>query len=262
MRLYLAAALEWRTLLWLGAGLLASVVLANPFPAVIGFGIYLWAAKTLAGSKRFQEAAEAVRMAEAMAKRYTALEGTARSITPRLPNIVPAGQHRSWAARVADVLTATRGIYQEWLSQPQEQADHQAAVEQAIQLADLYLRIVRAYLTVYTGRKPVDMQNVAERMERNQRKLAETSDQEARRLLDEAIAMDEKVLAQQEHEEADRERYLAKLAAIESAMDLLRRQIFDPEATPDGNNLQDILLEAQATDEALREVEARVRVRS
>ncbi|HEY3368572.1 MAG TPA: hypothetical protein VGK74_26240 [Symbiobacteriaceae bacterium] len=262
MKLLLAAAFEWRTLIWLGLGLVASLVLSNPFPAVVALGIYLWAVQRLANSDGFKAAGERARVAEGLAVRYRTLQESARSVLPGLPTVVPAGQHRSLSARAGDVLNAAHAIYHEWLAHPDEHADKSQVVDEAMQLALLYLRIVRAYQAVYAGHRPLDLGAVEERLARNRRKLESAHDLEARRMLTQAIDMDGQVLTQSGKEEADRERYQARLAAIESAMDLYRRQLFDPESTPEGAGLRDMLLEAQAMDEALSEVQETVRIHS
>lgn len=261
MKLLMAAALEWRTLIWLGLGLVAALVLSNPFPAIAGLGIYLWAVQRLANSPDFKAVGERTRVAEKLAEQYRVLQETARSVIPGLPTMVGAGQHRSLSARAGDVLNAAHAVYHEWLAHPAEHADKNGVVEEAMQLAQLYLKVVRAYQAVYSGRRPLDLRAVQDRLFRNKQKLDETKDLEARKLLMQAIEMDERVLQQSGTEEAEKERYQARLVAIESAMDLYRRQLFDPESTPEGSSLRDMLLEAQAMDEALAEVQKATRVR-
>lgn len=261
MKKLLAAATDWRTLIWLGAGLVAAAVLTNPFPALIGLGIYLWAVQKLAHSPALAQAAERAQTAEGLAERYRQLQATIGEVADRLPRTPGPGEDRSSYHRAADVVTAARTVYNEWLAHPEQHADKAPRVDEALQLADLYLRILRAYYMVYTGQRAQDLAAVKERIARNQRRLEASMDLEARRTLAEAIEMDERVLAQATDEEAERERYQAKLAAIESTMDLLRRQIFDPEHGANASRLRDMLLEAEAVDQALGEVEHRTRVR-
>jgi hypothetical protein len=267
-RLLLAAATQWRTLIILGAGVVASAVLSNPFPAVIALGVYLWALQKLALSPDFQAAGERVRVAEAMAERYRSLQQTAVQVTNLLqmnPVMYPAGggQWRPWLERVNELLTAARSIYQEWLSHKEQDEARTQMVQEGLRLADLYLKIVRAYQAVYMQpRQSMDLRSVRERLQRNRQKLEESHDLEARHMLAQAIEMDERVLGQAEDQETEKERYQARLAAIESAMDLLRRRLYDPEVGGEGTGLHDLLLEAEAMDEALTEVQRHTRQRA
>ncbi len=270
----MAAATDWRTLVWLGVGAAAAAASSNPFPLLIGAGVYFWAVQRLANSQPFQEAAEKAAKAAALAAKYKELADISREVLQMLSinrswfvRIVESLtaeriQTRSWYDRATDVVTAARQIYQEWLARPKEHWDKTPQVEQALQMAQLYLRIIRGYHAVTTTKSPVNLREVEERLARNQRRLRETGDQEARRDLMRAIEMDQRVLEQEGDQEAERERYHAKLAAIESTMDALRRQIFSPEATGDAERLQEMLLEASAMDQALDEVRQRTRVRA
>lgn len=274
MRLLLAAATDWRTLIILGIGVAAAAALSNPFPVVIGLGVYLWAAQRLAHSPAFQAAAAKLRQSEALAARYKEMNETARAVLQmlsanrswfiRVVETLTQGRvtARSWYDRATDVATAARQIYQEWLARPQEHAGKTPLVEQALQMATLYMRIIRGYHAISMGRAPLNLQEVEQRLARNQRRLRETIDQDARRDLMRAIEMDQRVLEQAAEEEAERERHQAKLAAIESTMDGLRRQIFSPESTGDAERLQEMLMEAEAMDQALDEVRHRTRVRA
>lgn len=253
MRQVLAAASDWRTLIWLGVGVVAGAVLSNPFPAVIGLGVYLWAVQRMAASPAFQAAGERARMARAMAGRFQVLQEQARAVVRALP----AG-----GGRVNQVMDFARQIYQEWSARPDVQAEKGRFVEEALRLADFYLRILRAYHAIYSDRGPaVDRGAIEARLLRNQRRLEETVDLEARRALAQAIELDQRVLEQEEEDEVERERYQAKMTAIESALDLLRRQLYDPDSGGESSRLQDMLVEAEALDEALQEVEHRTRVR-
>lgn len=262
-RQLLAAATDWRTLAVLGAGLVAAAVLDNPFPAVIGAGVYLWAVQKLAASPGFQQAAERLKTARQMEQRYREMENGAREVGhPAVMAGLPPTLDRPWLARVQDVAGAARSIYHEWLQHPAEQAEKAALVEEALRLAGLYMRILRAMHAIYGGPRPTDLNGVRERLARNKWRLEETKDLEARKALLQAIDMDERVLKQAEDEEIDKERYLAKLAAVESTMDLLRRQMFDPTPGDGGQKLHDMLIEAEAMDQAMTEVQHRARVRA
>lgn len=254
MRRLLAAASEWRTLIWLGAGLVAGIALSNPFPALIGLGLYVWAVQRLASSPEFEEAAERVQTARKLADQYKAVQEALRSIHPQPP--------QAWQARITSVLTAARSIYHEYLARPKEHAEKTEMVSEALKLTQLYLRVVRAYHLLYAGKGAQDLRAVVERLQRNQERLNVITDLEARRTLMRAIEMDQRVLEQNGDQDAAKERYLAKLAAIESTMDMMRRQIFDPMATGDGERLHEMLLEAEAMDEALEEVQRHARVRA
>ena len=258
----LAAATDWRTLIVLGAGVVAAAVLSNPFPALIGFGIYLWAVQRLASSPAFAEAAERLRVAREMEAKYREMEARVRELSPQLLNALPPTLDRPWPARVQEVANAARSVYHEWLRQPGEQADKAPLVGEAMQLASLYARILRAFQAIYGGGRPIDLKAVQERLARNKWRLDSTQDLEARKSLLQAIEMDERVLQQEADEEVDKERYLAKLAAIESTMDVLRRQVFDPTAGEGGIQLHEMLLEAEAMDQAMAEVQHRTRVRA
>ncbi|MFZ5816748.1 MAG: hypothetical protein ACOY93_15865 [Bacillota bacterium] len=260
----LAAASDWRTLIWLGAGIVAAAALSNPFPAVIGLGLYLWAVQKLAQSPALQQAAERALIAEGLAKRYQELQETIREVSGRLPTVSRRGETRSWAFRAQEVVNAAVSLYREWLRKPNNDPERARWVEEALRLAHHYLRIVRAYHEIYVKGGPnADLQVVVERLRRNKARLREITDMEARSLLLRAIEMDERVLAREEDEEAAAERYLAKLAAIESTLDMLRRRMFEPDATnEEGNRVHDLLLEAEAMDQALEEVQHRARVRA
>jgi len=254
----LAAASDWRTLAVLGAGIAISAVVSNPFPGIIGLGAYLWLAQRLASSPQFEQAAEKIRIARQLAERHQEMERTVKELSRELP----ATMLRGWEARIREVLNAARLLYKEWQTRPEEHADKTAVIEEALQLATHYLRILRAYYTLYVAPKPPDVRVVRERIARNQQRLAATTDMEARRTLNGAIEMDQQVLQQGISQEVERERYLAKLANIESTMDLLRRQVFDPTKTGEGQRLHDVLLEAVAMDQALQEVQQRTRVKA
>ena len=258
----MAAASDWRTLIWLGLGIAAAAVLSNPFPALIGLGLYLWFVQRLAQSPAFQGAAEKIRTSERLAERYRTLTRTVTEVSHLLNNVVPPGQGRSWLSRANDVVTAAREIYQQWLSKPAEHAAQAPLVEEGLQMTELYLRLLRSYHTLYTNRKPVNLSEVRERLERNRRRAQTTTDQAARHDLTQAVELDERVLEQSAGQEAERERYEAKLAAIESTMDMLRRQIFDPDTTGEGERLHEMLLEAEAMDEAMSEVQYQTRIRA
>jgi hypothetical protein len=259
---FLAAASDWRTLLVLGAGIVAAAVLSNPFPAVVGFGLYLWAAQRLASSPRFQQAADQVRTARGLEQHYREMEARARELDPRLLASLPATLDRPWQARVQDVAGAARSVYQEWRKHPEEQAAKAAFVEDALQLAALYMRMLRAFHAIDSGQALSDLKAVKERLARNKWRLEATQDLEARKTLLQAIEMDERVLQQETDELADRERYMAKLAAIESTMDLLRRQVFDPTPGEEGQRVHELLVEAAAMDQAMEEVQQRTRVKA
>jgi hypothetical protein len=258
----MAAATDWRTLVILGAGIVAAAVLSNPFPAIIGLGIYLWAVQRLAGSPQLREAAERSRQLNQLSQRFGAMQRLYRELDDQvLRRLLPAA-YRTWQSRCMEVQNAATAIYQEWLAHPEEQAEKQAFLNEGLQLATLYMRILRAYHSIYHGQRPLDIQAVQERLARNQQRLEATMDLEARQALQEAIDMDQRVLGRQNDEEAEKERYLAKLAAIESTMDLLRRQVFDPASGGEGERLHEMLLEAEAMDQALTEVQHRTRVRA
>lgn len=273
MRLLLSAATDWRTLVWLLLGVAAAAALSNPFPVVIGLGLYVWAVQRLVSSPRFQEAAERVRVAKAMAARWQQVEQSAASLLPALARskswVIQAVEAitqikltptRTWHERAKDVVGDARQIYQEWLAHPKEQAARTPMVEQGLQMAYLYLRILRAFYAIHNDPRP-DLRDVRERLERNRQRLQQLRDMEARRDLTTAIEMDERVLRQAESEAVEMERYLAKMAAIESSLEALRRQILDPEGEGAEERLKDLLVEAEAMDHALEEVRQRSRRR-
>jgi len=262
VKLLMAAASDWRTLIWLGIGVVSAAVLSNPFPAVIGLGLYLWFVQRLAHSPAFQSAASMTRTAERLAEHYRTLQKSVTEVSNLLSKVIPPGQGRSWFTRASDVVTATREIYHEWLAHPAEHAAQTPLVEEGLQMAGLYLRLLRSYHTLYANRKPQNLGEVQERLERNRRRADQTVDQAARHDLNQAIDMDERVLEQAAGQEAERERYQARLAAIESTMDLLRRQIFDPETTGEGERLHEMLLEAEAMEDAMSEVQQQTRIRA
>lgn len=263
MKQLLAASSDWRTLLILGAGVILAAALSNPFPAVAGVGVYLYAVRKLAQSPAYQEAADKIRLAEGLAARYRTLQQTVNETNQHLSRLIPPNQGRTWFTRAQDVVTAAREIYMEWQSRPEAHAAKTPIVEQALQMSTLYLRILRSYHAIYTGRsRSPNLEEVNERLTRNQRRLETITDPDARRDLTRAVEMDQRVLQQATLEVSERERYQAKLAAIESTMDILRRHVFDPEATPEGESLRDMLLEAEAMDQALDEVRQRSRVRA
>jgi hypothetical protein len=257
----MAAATDWRTLIILGAGIVAAAVLSNPFPALIALGIYLWAVQRLAASPGFKQAAERLRSVTELDQRYREMERVTQEVMAQLPR-TGAGHDRSWYTRASDVQRSARSIYHEWLSNRKEHEDQTDRVDQAMQLATLYMRNLKAYQALFTGHKPISMDDVKNRLARNKVRLEQTMDLEARTTLMEAIEMDQRVLDQEGAQAAERERYEAKLAAVESTMDLLQRQIYDPGYTPEGSGLHDMLREAVAMDEALQEVQHRTRVRA
>lgn len=246
-RLWLAAASDWRALLVLGAGVVAAAVLSNPFPALIGLGLYLWVVQKLVGSPGYQGVAEAQRTGEALAERYRALQQAEQRLLHEYPGL----------KQPLAVATAARQIYQEWLSRPKELADRVPVVEDALQLGTLFLRILRAYYALYDANRPAELAGLRARIERNRERLAATQDLEARQTLQEAIELDERALARETAEEVERERYAAKLSGIESSLDLLRRQMLEPEAGAESSKVHDLLLEAEAMDQALSEVQSR-----
>lgn len=259
----LAAGSDWRALVWLGVGIIAAAALSNPFPAVIGLGIYLWVLQRIAQSPRLAQAAEQALIAEQLAGRYKELQQTMEEVSGRLPTVPLRGESRARAARAQEVVSAAISVYREWLAKQAADPERARWVEEALRLAHHYLRILRAYQELYVKGGPnVELRAVAERVRRNQARLSETADLEARRLLIQAIEMDERVLRQEQDEEAEAERYMAKLAAIESTLDVLRRRMYEPDATDEGARLHDMLLEAEAMDSALEEVQTRVRVRA
>lgn len=269
MRLWMAAATDWRSLVWPLLGVGASAALSNPFPALIGLGGYVWAVQRLTSSPSFQNAAERVRVAIAMAARWQQVEQSAASLLPALSHNkswviqaveaitqVKLSPARSWHDRARDVVSDAQQIYREWLAHPVEQAARTPIVEQGLQMAYLYLRILRAFYAIHSEPQP-DLRDVQERLTRNRRRLEQVGDLEARRDLNTAIEMDERVLRQAETESVELERYLAKMAAIESSLEALRRQIFDPEGQGEGERLKDLLVEAEAMDHAMEEVRQR-----
>lgn len=256
-----AAASDWRSLTLLGAGIIAAVVLSNPFPAVIGLGLYLWVVQKLAQSPHLQQAAELAEINESLAERYRELQATFQEVAPRLTAI----SARSWAMNAQSVTHAAMAVYQEWLAKPENDPERARWVDEALRLGHHYLRILRAYQELYM--KPAaaiqDTQGVVERLRRNQARLEQTTDMEARSLLIQAIQLDERVLQQEADEAAEAERYLAKLTAIESTLDMLRRRVYQPDAGDDSRGrVHELLLEAAAMDEALEEVQHRARVRA
>lgn len=264
MRRIIAAASDWRTLVWLGAGIMAAAVLSNPFPAVIGLGVYLWAVQRVAQSPQLQQAAERARVAEQLAERYRELQQTMRVVSGRLPSAPLPGESRSPVFRAQEVVSAAISIYREWLARPGTDPSKAGWVEEALRLAHHYLRILRAYHELYVKGGPnADLRAVEQRLRRNGARLEQTTDREARGLLIQTIEMDERALRQEVDEEAGAERYMAKLAAIEATLDMLRRRIYEPEADTagEGSRLHDLLLEAEAMDDALQEVQHRTRVR-
>jgi hypothetical protein len=258
----LAAATDWRTLIILGAGIVAAAVLSNPFPAIIGLGIYLWAVQKFASSPRLREAAERSRQLTQLSQRFQELQRLYRELDDQVLRRLNPSAYRTWQGRCLEVQNAATAIYHEWLNNPESQLEKQAFVDEGLQLATLFMRILRAYHVIYHARQGTDIRAVQDRMLRNQQRLEATRDLEARRALMEAIDMDQRVLDHQGEEEAEKERYLAKLAAIESTMDLLRRQVFDPATGTEGQKLHEMLLEAEAMDQALTEVQHRTRVRA
>lgn len=258
----MAAATDWRTLIILGAGLVAAAVLSNPFPAIIGLGIYLWAVQRLASSPQLKQAAERIRVANQLQQRYTAMQQLYRQMAQGGFAGMPPTLERPWANRAQDVTGAATAIYNEWLQRPEVQAEKTDLVDQGLQLATLYLKILRAYQAIYSGRRPFDAAAVRERLARNKARLQETQDLQARQTLMQAIDLDERVLDQVSDDDTEQERYLARLAAIEATMDLLRREIYDPASGAEGLKLHEMLLEAEAMDQALEEVQTRTRVRA
>jgi len=254
----MAAASDWRTLAVLGGAIALSAVLSNPFPAIIGLGVYLWLVQRLASSPQFEQVAEQIATAKRIGERYQTMEQIVKELGRELPPAMVKG----WEARVREVLNAARSLYKEWQAHPAEQGNKASVVDEALQLATHYLRILRAYYKLYVAPRPTDLTSVRERLARNQQRLAATTDLDARRTLSEAIEMDQRVLQQEQNQEVERERYLAKLANIESTMDLLRRQVFDPTVTEEGQKLHNLLLEAEAMDQALQEVQRTARIHS
>lgn len=258
----LAAATDWRTLLLLGAGLVAAAALSNPFPALIGLGVYLWAVQRLAASPQLARAAEQAQLAERLAERYRELQQTMREVSGRLPTAPMRGESRSAAYRAQLVVNAAISVYKEWLAKPDPLPDRAGWVEEAIRLAHHYLRILHAYHELYLkGGATAEIRMVQERLRRNRERLKQTTDMEARRLLIQAIELDERVASQEVNHEAEAQRYMAKLAAIEASLDALRRRLHEPDAAAEGSRIHDLLLEAAAMDEALEEVQHRARVR-
>jgi|GEM_PF-3786164 len=263
MRRFLAAASDWRSLVWLGAGVVAAAALSNPFLAVIGLGISLWVAQRIAASPAMEQVAERSRVGEELADRYRALQETERQILPRLSTQVRRGEQRSWYARASDVMISARSIYQQWLAQPAPDLERAEWVGEALQLSHLYLKLLEAYGALFSVTRPqTDRRAVQDRLARNQERLEQTTDLEARRLLIQAMELDQRTLAEEEDVEAEKERYLAKLAAIESTVDMLRRRIYEPDSGEEASQVHEMLLEAQAMDDALEEVQQRARVRA
>ncbi|HYF95674.1 MAG TPA: hypothetical protein VD969_25955 [Symbiobacteriaceae bacterium] len=255
-RQLMSAATDVRTLLILGAGVIAAAVLSNPFPALIGLGVYLWAVQRLASSGRYQQAAEHLETIKGLDERYKAMEAAVRELAEVLPRTKSEPNRRA-----GDVQRCARSIYHEWLSHAAERKDQAPVVGEALHLAALYMRILKAYLTLHARRDHSSSADVENRLARNQARLEQTTDMEARRTLLEAIELDQRVLEREAEQEAERERFEAKLAAIESTMELYQRNIYDPGATPEGSRLHEMLLEAEAMDQALDEVHQRTRVR-
>lgn len=260
----LAAATDWRTLLLLAVGIIAAAALSNPFPAVVGLGLYLWAVQRVAQSPELQQAAERAAMAEALANRYRELQATMRAMNGRLPAIPLQGDPRPWTIRSQAVTNAAIAIYQAWLQQPAYEPEKVRWVEEALRLANSYLRILRVYHELHLRPGPrFDQRAVADRLQRNKARLAQTTDMEARSLLIQAIELDERVLRQGQEESAEAERYLAKLAAIESTLGMLRRRALEADIVEEeAHGVHELLLEAEAMDEALDEVQRRARTRT
>lgn len=258
----MAAATDWRTLIWFGAGVAAAAALSNPFPALIGLAAYLWALQRLLASPAFVAAGEKARTASRLADRYRLLKETVAEVNQGFSKAATVGGDRSWLSRADAVIAGAREIYEEWLAHPDDHAQRTPLVEQAVQMAYLYLRILRSYHAVYAGPNPIDPDGIRARLERNRHRLAQVTDMEARRDLSEAIEMDEWALRQAAEENAERERYQAQMTAIESAMEMLRRQAFSPDAGGEGEGLHDLLVEAEAMENALAEVQQRARVRA
>ncbi len=263
MRRILAAASDWRSLIWLGAGVVAAAVLSNPFPALVGLGLFLWAVQRLAQSPVMEEAAERSRVANGLAERYRELQAAERQVLPRLPDMISRSEQRPTAMRAQDVLTAARSLYQQWLAQSPPDLERAQWVDEALQLSHLYLKMLESYQALFNAPRPqTDLRAVQQRVARNEERLAQTTDMEARRLLIQAIEMDQRVLEEQGDAEAAQERYLAKLAAIESTIDMLRRRIYEPDSGEQASRVHEMLLEAQAMDDAMTEVQHRTRVRA
>lgn len=240
MRLALAAAFDWRTLLWLGAGIVVSAVLSNPFPMLVGLGIYLWAIQRLVGTPAFLEAAQRARIAQELSNRYRSLQAASSQVTEML------AKDRSWLSVVVDTVTQgrvqldarqtwydrsvavssiAREIYQEWLRHPTELQHKTPAVDQALQLAYHYLRVLHIYHGLERGSRGKTLDDARRRLGRNEARLAQSTDQAARAQLSRAAEMDRKVLSQAAENELERDRYLAKMAAIESALQVLRKSV-------------------------------------
>ncbi|HYF76374.1 MAG TPA: hypothetical protein VD973_04550 [Symbiobacteriaceae bacterium] len=254
---FMAAATDWRTLVILGAGVVAAAVLSNPFPAVIALGIYLWAAQRLSASGQYQAAAEQLQVKAGLEAKYKAMQDAVAELCKVLPQ-----KPGEWNRRSAQVQHLARSIYHEWLSHAAERQDQVPAVGEALHLAGLYMKILRAHLALNSRPNLTTPADVRNRLARNQMRLEQTQDLEARRTLLEAIELDQRVLEREADEEVERERFEAKLAAIESTMEMYQRNILDPGATPEGSRLHEMLLEAEAMDQAMDEVQQRSRARA
>jgi hypothetical protein len=253
----MSAATDWRTLVVLGAGVVAAAVLSNPFPAIIGLGIYLWAVQRLSSSGDYQAAAEQLRVKSGLEAKYRAMQEAVAELCKVLPT-----KPGEWNRRAAQVQHCAKAIYHEWLSHAAERQDQVGVVGEAMHLAGLYMRILRAHLVLKSRPNLVVAADVRNRIARNQMRMEQTQDLDARRTLLEAIELDQRALARAAEEQIEAERFEAKLAAIESTMEMYQRNIYDPAATPEGSQLHEMLLEAEAMDQAMEEVQQRSRVRA
>jgi len=276
MRLALAAAFDWRTLSWLGAGILASAVLSNPFPMLVGLGLYIWAIQRLVGTPAFLEAAERARVAQELSNRYRNLQAASAQVTAVLAKdrhwlsvvveTVTNGRiqldpRQTWYDRSVAVSSIAREIYQEWLRHPTELQHKTPVVDQALQLAYHYLRVLHIYHGLERGNRVKTLEDARRRLARNEARLAQSTDPGVRAQLNRAADMDRKVLSQAAEKELERDRYLAKMAAIESTLEVLKRQVLDPASDGAVERVQELLQEAEAMDEAMQEVQRRTRVR-
>jgi len=276
MRLVLAAAFDWRTLPWLGAGIVVAAALTNPFPVVVGLGVYLWAIQRLVGTPDFLEAAERQRVAKELASRYRSLQ----TATTRLTEVLSKDRHwlsvvvdtvtkgriqldqrHSWYDRSLGVSNTANEIYHEWLRHPVQLQHKAAIVDQALQLAYHYLRVLHIYHALERGNRAKTLEDARRRLARNEARYAQSKDPSVRAQLSRAVEMDRRVLSQTADHELERDRYLAKMAAIESTLIVLKRQILDPAADGAVERAQELLQEAEAMDEALQEVQRRTRIK-
>jgi hypothetical protein len=262
----LAAALDRRTLPWLLVGAvpaavaiplgLAPALAVSPVAAVAALGAHLFAVRRLMGTREFQEEMERREMGERLQAQIHRVESLSRQMDSRLKTIFPFGEKRSLWVRKEQMLARARSVYQEWLARPAAYYERFRDAELALELAEAHLRMIRAYQAIYIQNGPFDLRRAASKFLREVQ-VAGPRMFEPIQMVGEILGLD----LGPERPDREREAYLQKLQELENEVERLHKKFFALKTTPEGERVQELLVEVHAWEEALDEVRRRSRVR-